>query len=44
LANGINFGIENKWVYFDREGGDSQYTTFEYRLTGEGKKHFGLAP
>lgn len=41
LRDGINYGLENEWVY-GNEVEEEQWTTIKYRLTDKGKKHFGL--
>ena len=42
LASAINYGIENDWLRKSGEASDSQWTSFSYELTEEGKKYFEL--
>ena len=39
LRDGVNYGIKQGWLYGTEKNGE-QWTTIEYRLTDEGKKHF----
>ena len=38
----LEYGIGQGWLCQDEDINESQYTAMTYKLTDEGKKHFGL--
>jgi len=40
--DGVHYGVNQGWLCKGEEINESQYTAINYKLTSEGKKHFGI--